>query len=952
MPLRCQPDAEPIPGYRLIAPLGDGGFGEIWKCRTPEGRLRAMKVVNGDLAAADAGRRTAEQELHGLRKVAGLRHRALLTPERFDVSDGQLVILMELADGSLWARYRECRERGLPGIPRDELLDFLADAADGLDALREAGLQHLDVKPQNLLLIAGHATAADFGLVRDWRSSRPGAGASPAYSAPETFAAGLSPHCDQYSLAVVYQELLTGTRPFVGTTAEQLAEAHLNGEPNVAPLPPPDREAVARALAKKPSRRFASCAAFVRALREPGLDSGPERDRRLSGIYGPPAGVRPAVIIGLGGLGGEVVRAVRGQLRDTVRTAEACRVRHLYIDSDADAARAAVDGGALDAEEVLPALLQAPTHYSKLRTAGKKPPVNGWFDSGWLKRLAEASSPDGCRGLGRLAFTDHVRAIAQKLEADLDGLARSGGGPPRVIIVAGLSGGTGGGMLFDAAYLAHRLLRRYAEKTQVSGWLLLPSAESSDDRALGNAFAALAELRHFNRLDTTYRAPGDESGERFKSDQPPFTEVVAAADVPTAATALLRELSAPTTSARAAPGECRTFGEARYVWPRLSVLRQAAGQLVSGLLRHWAAGGATTLADPLAKWVAEQWAALGLGPDALAAELRRAVENGAATTETPAAALIAATDRAVRDIGTRLARIPTTLIEQPDIRFAGAEIAVRLLADRVDKTMAYTGPAADELKRMADATAAVDAATAMRCKYQALVLRQVTAIYSLLRGHLADHLREIAVCRKRVADLVKSLDGEQSLGPPATTLLLPPGCDTMADAARQIVAGIDAVRELDRRVQQHLADSAGGLTRACLADDKLLNTLAPALRTAAEALLAPHVTDRAAAFFMACHPDPVAALKAMWDAAAPMLPADAETTIMFAPPALGEVARQAFELDVSFTSTTDEVAVVRSECLPLTNLPQFGAAAKGAYQRRKAAGESPHSRMDVIFSVD
>src|SRR5947209_3849633 len=236
MPLRCQPDAEPIHGHRLIAPLGGGGFGEIWKCRTPDGQLRALKVVHGDLAAVDSSRRTAEQELHGLRKTAGLRHPTLLTPEWFDVCDGQLLILMELADGSLWDRYQACHELGLPGIPRDELLDGLADVADGLDALRAAQLQHLDVKPQNLLLVNGRAKVSDFGLVRDLGSGRPGSGASPAYAAPETFAGALSPHCDQYSLAVTYQELLTGARPFAGTTAEQLADQHLTAAPNRAVL--------------------------------------------------------------------------------------------------------------------------------------------------------------------------------------------------------------------------------------------------------------------------------------------------------------------------------------------------------------------------------------------------------------------------------------------------------------------------------------------------------------------------------------------------------------------------------------------------------------------------------------------------------------------------------------------------------------------------------------------
>src|SRR5262245_27017286 len=102
MAFRCEPDAEPIPGYRLIARIGGGGFGEIWTCRTTAGEMRAIKIVHGDLAASHPGRRTAEQELHGHRHVGNLRHRSLLSPERIEVLDGQLLIVMELADGSLW----------------------------------------------------------------------------------------------------------------------------------------------------------------------------------------------------------------------------------------------------------------------------------------------------------------------------------------------------------------------------------------------------------------------------------------------------------------------------------------------------------------------------------------------------------------------------------------------------------------------------------------------------------------------------------------------------------------------------------------------------------------------------------------------------------------------------------------------------------------------------------
>src|SRR5262249_52778990 len=71
---------------------------------------------------------------------------------------------------------------------------------------------------------------------------------------------------DQYSLAIVYQEMLTGTRPLQGETTLQLAMQHLHGRPNLKPLPVPDRPIVARALSKSPEDRFATCRELINSL--------------------------------------------------------------------------------------------------------------------------------------------------------------------------------------------------------------------------------------------------------------------------------------------------------------------------------------------------------------------------------------------------------------------------------------------------------------------------------------------------------------------------------------------------------------------------------------------------------------------------------------------------------------------------------------------------------------
>jgi hypothetical protein len=340
MSARLATHEEPIPGYRLIERLGRGGFGEVWKAEAPGGLFKAIKFVYGDVEGAAEDGRPAEQELKALHRVKSIRHPFILSLERFDIIAGQLIIVMELADRNLWDRFREARNSGLPGIPREELLGYMDETAEALDLMNDQfQLQHLDIKPQNLFLVYNHIKVADFGLAKDFHGMRATVtgGVTPVYAAPETFDGWVSRFCDQYSLAIVFQELLTGQRPFTGTNTRQLLLQHLSGVPDLTALPPDDRPVVARALSKKPDERFPSVREFVRALHAAGsgtplngdVHPGPDAQTPGPGLHSTPGESLPRRVAVQTQMGGGPVLPVLPPLPPLSDPARAKPLTHL-----------------------------------------------------------------------------------------------------------------------------------------------------------------------------------------------------------------------------------------------------------------------------------------------------------------------------------------------------------------------------------------------------------------------------------------------------------------------------------------------------------------------------------------------------------------------------------------------------------------------------------------------
>jgi eukaryotic-like serine/threonine-protein kinase len=471
-------DAEPIPGYRLIEPLGSGGFGEAWKCEAPGGLFKAIKFVFGNLNSLDIEGARAEQELHALQRIKEVRHPFVLSLDRIEVVEGELVIVMELADKSLHDIYVECQTAGMVGIPRDDLLRYMRDAAEALDHMNEKhNLQHLDIKPRNLFVVSDRVKVADFGLVKHLeRQSASGllGGVTPLYSSPETFSGKISGHSDQYSLAVVYQELLTGQRPFSGKNARQLAQQHMQEQPELRALPEFERPVLARALSKEPNKRFPNCMAFVRALytvraaRPDAALGEPEAAgeavpsmrpktmvETLENIHlehvpsdedvnlgGPPppleeesvsevsqlgmtvaqpatGALRPTFIIGVGSLGRRALLELRCRFVD--RFGDLSRIpllRFLYVDSDSEAVRSALRGApevAFQSSEVHHLPLRPIAHYRRKQLDQ----LSDWMPREKLYALPRSLKTQGSRALGRLAFSDNYLRFLTKLKREI-----------------------------------------------------------------------------------------------------------------------------------------------------------------------------------------------------------------------------------------------------------------------------------------------------------------------------------------------------------------------------------------------------------------------------------------------------------------------------------------------------------------------------------------------------
>jgi predicted Ser/Thr protein kinase len=261
-----------VGGYRLISLIGRGGMGAVYLADDPRlDRRVALKIPAPQLVADPAFR---DRFLRETKLAASLEHPAILPVYAAGEEDGRLFLAMRYVEGSDLAGLID---HSGPIEPR-RLVRILSQVASALDAADSHGLVHRDVKPGNILIgPEDQAYLSDFGLTK-----RQGSGSALTrtgqfvgtldYVAPEMVEGReVTGKADQYSLACVAFEALTGEPPFRRETDAATLYAHVHDTPPSARLrgqevPQAVDEVLRRGMAKRPEDRFSSCRAFVEEL--------------------------------------------------------------------------------------------------------------------------------------------------------------------------------------------------------------------------------------------------------------------------------------------------------------------------------------------------------------------------------------------------------------------------------------------------------------------------------------------------------------------------------------------------------------------------------------------------------------------------------------------------------------------------------------------------------------
>lgn len=255
--------------YEILAPLGAGGMGEVYRARDSRiGRDVAVKVLPAELVRDRDRLARFQQEAQS----AGiLNHPNLLTIHELGIDDERPYIVSELLEGMT------LRERLNSGaIPQRKATEWASQLAEGLAAAHERGIVHRDLKPENIFITKdGRVKILDFGLAKlrlkanDVRGDEstmqqktdPGTVlGSAGYMSPEQVRGeAVDSRADIFAFGVILYEMLTGRRAFKGPSSIETMNAILNSDPpEIDNLSPPLQRIVGHCLEKSPEERFQS----------------------------------------------------------------------------------------------------------------------------------------------------------------------------------------------------------------------------------------------------------------------------------------------------------------------------------------------------------------------------------------------------------------------------------------------------------------------------------------------------------------------------------------------------------------------------------------------------------------------------------------------------------------------------------------------------------------------
>jgi len=299
--------------YHLLEVIGDGGMGRVYRAQQlATGEAVAVKVLHPEYAGIAEAAQRFEREAKVMTQLA---HPNIVKVIEFGEWKGHLFLAMELLGGKSLAELigREANSESplTARLTVKRTLAIMRPVLEALEYAHERGVVHRDLKPENIMVIPGrglfsHETIKllDFGIAKLGRTSEKQAQkltqqglilGTPDYMSPEqAIGQEADGRADLYSCGVIFYEMLTGHKPFEGSSSLDVLLMHVNTRPKllrvVAPdavIPPHVERAILRALAKRPAERFQT----VRELRQ-ALESGGEIDLRDS----PVSAVAPTIV--------------------------------------------------------------------------------------------------------------------------------------------------------------------------------------------------------------------------------------------------------------------------------------------------------------------------------------------------------------------------------------------------------------------------------------------------------------------------------------------------------------------------------------------------------------------------------------------------------------------------------------------------------------------------------